>query len=332
MTDDYLWNPAGTPDPEIERLERSLRAAAYMPVPLRGDTVLRHSTRFRAGKWSAIAAGTVLATGALYAARSTGTPWQVSAAHGTPIVRTANGVVSGGALTRGGVVETDAHSTARVNVGRIGHAELAPGSRLRLVDDGTQVHRLTLERGTMHASVDAPPRYFLVQTASALAVDLGCEYTLTVDERGNGLLTVDEGEVELQSGNVRVAVLAGNAAALYAGRAPGLPYPVNASAALHRAVAAYDADARDVHALDAVLVAADSGSTITLWHLLQRVNPLDRERVYVRLAAIAPAPRTVSRERVLRGESGALQRWRTELEPRWATASTIWQRVRRTLR
>ena len=38
----------------------------------------------------------------------------------------------------------------------------------------------------MHAVIDAPPRYFLVETASAIAVDLGCIYTLSADERGNG--------------------------------------------------------------------------------------------------------------------------------------------------
>ena len=179
----------------------------------------------------------------------------------------------------------------------------------------------------MHASIDAPPRYFLVQTASALAVDLGCVYTLTTDERGNGLLTVEQGEVELQLGDVTVAVLAGNAASLRNGVGPGLPVPVRASEELRRAVAAYDADPASDAAVDQVLAASDVRSTITLWHLLRRASPSARERVYARLASIAPPPATATRERVLRGESGALQRWRTDLQPSWAVDPPLWRRV-----
>jgi hypothetical protein len=257
-------------------------------------------------------------------------PWAVTAGRGTPVVRDAAGAAvgtGGGVLARGGVVETDALSSAVLAVGRIGRAELGPGSRLRRIGDGASEHRLALERGTMHASIAAPPRYFLVQTASALAVDLGCVYTLTADEQGNGRLAVEQGEVELQLGDLTVAVLAGNAASLRNGVGPGLPYPVRASDALRRAVAMYDAAPASDAAVNAVLAAADARSTITLWHLLRRASPSARERVYARLAAIAPPPATVTRERVLRGESGALQRWRTELQPSWAVEPPLWRQV-----
>jgi hypothetical protein len=49
---------------------------------------------------------------------------------------------------------------------------------------------MELARGTMHATIWAPPNQFFVETPSTLAVDLGCAYTLTVDEDGGGLVTV----------------------------------------------------------------------------------------------------------------------------------------------
>jgi hypothetical protein len=328
MSDDYLWDPLAAPDAEIQRLEALLRPAAFREAPLREGLVPPRKAGIRVGAWAALAAAAVLAVGGIHVARhSTAAPWTVTAAQGAPVVRGARGEITAGALVRGGVVETDARSSAVLIVGRIGRAELGPGSRLRLVDAGASEHRLALERGTMHASIDAPPRYFLVQTASALAVDLGCVYTLAVDERGNGTLTVEEGEVELQLGDVTVAVLAGNAASLRNGVGPGLPYPVRARQALRRAVAAYDADPASGAALQAVLAAADSRSTITLWHLLQRAEPAARALVYARLAAIAPPPATATRERLLRGESGALQRWRTELQPGWAVDPPAWRRA-----
>ena len=329
MPDDYLWDPAAAPDPEIERLERLLRPAAHQPVPLRVEAMPRRARHIRVGVWAALAATAVLAVGGLSVLRRArlAAPSTVTAARGTPVVRNTTGATVSGVLARGGVVETDAQSSAALVVGRIGRAELGPGSRLRLIGDGASEHRLALERGTMHASIDAPPRYFLVQTASALAVDLGCVYTLTADEQGNGRLAVEQGEVELQLGDLTVAVLAGNAASLRNGVGPGLPYPVRAGDALRRAVAMYDAAPSSEAAVNAVLAAADARSTITLWHLLRRARPSARERVYARLAAFAPPPTSVTRERVLRGESGALQRWRTELQPSWAVEPPLWRQV-----
>lgn len=335
MSDEYLWDPAATPDPEIARLEALLRPVAWREEPLRTDALPRMSRTpsIHVVRWSLLAAGALLAVGGLRAARRAAVhPWQVTAEAGAPVVRGADGSIARGVLPRDGVVETDAQSRAAVTVGRIGRAELGPGSRLRLVSAGASEHRMALERGTLHASIDAPPRYFLVQTPSALAVDLGCVYTLTTDERGNGRIVVEEGEVELVSGGLTVAVLAGNEASLRNGAGPGLPYPVKASPALKRAVAAYDAAPASDAALTGVLAAADSGSTITLWHLLARADSAARERAYARLAAIAPPPASVTRERVVRGESGALQRWRTEIQPAWVTEPPPWRRVWRAVR
>lgn len=334
MTDDYLWDPTAEPDPEIARLEALLRPLAYRPEPLRADTVAAPRAPVRYRRWLAAAAAIIVVVASLVVARQTPTiaPWQVAARQGTPVVRTADGDLSRGALASGGAVETDAKSSARVSVGRIGTVDLGPDSRLRLLDAGASEHRLSLERGTMHATIDAPPRYFLVETASALAVDLGCVYTLSADERGNGMLVVEEGEVELERGNVRAAVLAGNSAAIRAGRGPGLPYPTRANESLRRAVAAYDADPARAGVVDAVLKATDRLSTITLWHLLQRESPAVRARVYERLTALAPPPASVTRDRVLRGESGALQRWRTELQPEWITEPPRWKHLLNNLR
>ena len=330
MADDYLWDPTAAPDPEIARLEESLRPIRWEPVPLRDAGLPRGRAWHRRASfaWAAIAAVLVIALGigvTRVQMRESPQPWSVAA-------RDAHGRAARTPLRVGDVVETDARSTATVIVGTIGRAELGPGSRLRRLDADAREHRLSLERGTMHAVIDAPPRYFLVETPAALAVDLGCVYMITVDERGNGLLAVEEGEVELDAGAVRAAVLAGNSAAIHAGQGPGLPFPTRATAALRRAVAAYDAAPDRPATLDSLLAATDARATITLWHLLQRATPDARARVYERLAALAPPPATVTRDRVLRGESGALQRWRTALEPSWIIEPPLWRRWQTMLR
>lgn len=333
MTDDYLWDPHAAPDPEIVDLEGRLRLLAHRPAPLRAAPAdsSGHSRR-RWYAWAAAAAITLLLGGWWSGVRtSVLAPWTVAALKGAPVVRTVGGL-SSARLSVGGSVETDMHSVARLAVAGIGLADLGPGSRLRLLQSASAQHRFALERGSMHARIDAPPRYFLVQTASALATDLGCVYTLTVDSTGNGALLVDEGEVELERDGVRSSVIAGNVAQLRPNAGPGLPYPVSASPALAAAVLRFDSNRFDPASVDALLFASDSRNTITLWHLLQRTEGRERARVFERLAAIMPPPATVTKERVMRGESAALQRWRTDLQPSWSVTVPRWQRALTALR
>jgi ferric-dicitrate binding protein FerR (iron transport regulator) len=90
---------------------------------------------------------------------------------------------------------TDSSSRASITLDETGRVEVDPGSRLRLVTNGPGRKRLSLERGTIHAVIWAPPGEFVVDTPSAVAVDLGCVYTLHVDDSGAGLLRTTMGWV-----------------------------------------------------------------------------------------------------------------------------------------
>src|SRR6185503_8174171 len=178
---DYLWDRGGDPDPEIERLERALQpfAQAMPPPPLD----LRRQAPARAGVSRGallIAASLALAVaGAVFmlVEGRAGPAWQVTTASGRST------------LPVGAWLDTRA-GEATVSVADIGTVTVEPGARLRLLSSRTGHHRMELARGTMHATIWAPPNQFFVETPSTLAVDLGCAYTLTVDEDGGGLVTV----------------------------------------------------------------------------------------------------------------------------------------------
>jgi hypothetical protein len=247
----------------------------------------------------------------------------VATTTGAPLLTDARGVRSS-SLRAGGVVTTDAHTSARLVIGRIGVADIAPGSRLRLLSADASEHRLALDVGTIHARVTAPPRFFIVEAAGAIAADLGCEYTLHVDSAGRGRLVVESGEVELEHGGMRSAVSAGNAAAIEHDGMPGLPVPIDASDVLMSAVSRFDTAASAENA-QSVIDAADGRATITLWHLLQRGTQEIRALTFDRLASLVAPPPTVTRALVIAGDSYALQRWRTELQRTW-TAPSSWTR------
>src|SRR4051812_18057185 len=126
--------------------------------------------------------------------------------HGAATWRVASGAGAERVMHAGDALESSDRS--RIAVGRIGTMDVAPGTSLRVLKTGITDQRVAVARGTIHASISAPPRVFVVETPSGTAVDLGCEYTLEVQPSGTRL-EVTAGWVEFTFRNVRSLVPAG---------------------------------------------------------------------------------------------------------------------------
>lgn len=189
--------------------------------------------------------------------------WTVAPLAGTPrIGRTA--LTTTGEWRVGDWLETDADSRAQLDIGRIGEVRLEPNSRLRLVSTAAADHRLELARGALSAFIWAPPRLFFVETPSATAIDLGCAYTLEVDDAGAGTLHVTSGYVALAHGDRESIIPAGLMCVTRPGTGPGTPFVADAPAELRTALAQFDFASDGTAALDEVLAAAGAHDRITL--------------------------------------------------------------------
>jgi hypothetical protein len=213
-------------------------------------------------------------------------------------------------------IETDAHSRTTLKVGDIGSVEVEPNTRLRVVTDRANEHRLALARGEIRATISAPPKLFFVETASGTAIDLGCEYTLSDDDLGRGLLSVTRGWVSFQWKGLESLVPAGASCRTRPHLGPGIPYFDDAPAALKQALDDFDLHHSSA-ALGVMLAEARVRDTLTLWHVIQRVDVQDRVRVYERMAALTPVPAGVSRELALQLDPNTLSLWKDELAWKW---------------
>jgi len=262
--------------------------------------------------WLALAASVVALVGGWLALRSSGPSWRVATLAGRPTVGTRP-LGARGALRVGDELVTDGASRARVAVGTIGAVDVEPNTRLRLLATQANDQRLALDVGTISAQVDAPPHIFFVETPAGVAADLGCAYTLTVDSAGHGVIHVTAGYVEFAAQGRRSIVSLGSWAETRPGVGPGIPYVSDAPAALRDALARFDFAAGGSRAATTVLAAARPEDATSLWHLLQRVDPAVRARVYERLAQFAPPPAGVTRAAVLRLDAAALDAWWTPI-------------------
>lgn len=241
--------------------------------------------------------------------------WQVQQLAGAPRIGSER-ITKTGRLGKGEWLETDGSSRAKIAVGTIGTVEIDENTRVRLLETAPTDHRLELARGKMSAVILAPPRLFFVNTPSAVAADLGCAYTLEVDDHGVGLLRVTAGWVALELRDRESIVPAEAACETRPEVGPGTPYFEDASPAFRDALKRIDFEhdaAVKNDALTMLLNEARPRDTLTLWHLLARVNETDRPRVYEALAKYVPPPPGVTREGVLQRDPAMLERWKNAL-------------------
>jgi hypothetical protein len=294
------------------------------------DSSARRSL-FSFGGWrpqlAGVMAGLVLAVavGAFWLyLRETRPFWEVARLNGAPRIGSSL-MNEKGRLAVGQWLETDGGSRAQIDVGTIGQVEIDPNTRVRLLETKATEHRLELARGKMSARIWAPPRLFFVDTPAGVAADLGCAYTLEVDDEGAGLLHVTSGWVALQLKDRESMVPAGASCATRPGVGPGTPYFDDATDVFRGALARLDfqpgTQETKIPDLDLLLMEARPRDTLTLWHLLGRVEGNDRVRVYERIAGFSPPPEGVTREGVLQLNEQMLQLWKDKLETTWSQQS-----------
>ena len=329
MKDDYLWDGSGDPDPEVRKLENLLgRYRHDQPAPAFDQVAVEQPTlrrwQFAAFRFSfqlaAVAAILLIgvATFLVFRARQirdSGPAWEIARIEGAPRVgwhslRTNSEPAK---LKVGQTLVTDNSSRASITLDETGSIDVEPDSRLKVVASGPDRKRLSLERGTIHATIWGPAGSFGVDTPSAVAVDLGCVFTLHVDDSGAGLVRTTMGWVGFKLNGHESFIPAGAVCATRPKIGPGTPYFEDASASFRDALEKFDfakITPQERNALLGILLSgARKEDALTLWHLLSRVSEADRGAVYDRLATLTPPPADVTREGLLRLDQKMMESW-----------------------
>lgn len=217
-------------------------------------------------------------------------------------------------------IETDSASSVTVRESSVGQVRVEPNTKVRLLQSGPSEHRMQLERGTMQAQVWAPPKLFFVETPSALAIDLGCAYTLQVDDEGNSLLHVTSGYVRLEGSGRSSTVPAGWVAKTRRNLGPGTPYLLESSNEMKSAIDAIDFNpdtAAKAAALEVLFKEFGENDLVTMWHLLSRVDLESRKRIYARMTMLWEPPEGVTAEGIANLDTEMMNRWKSLLGLNW---------------
>ena len=306
---DPLFDGGPLEDPLAARLEELLQPLRYRgPVPEPRRTQRWHVSPLAAAAvlllllgWQATRAPTL----------EQGDAWAFTLSRGSE--------EAAGELRPGGWLETGPNEKAHVVVAGIGHLELGPRSRMQLRTTRAAEHRIRLDHGRMDAQIDAPPRVFITETPAGEAVDLGCAYSLIVDDAGRGLLHVTAGWVALEGQGRQALVPIDGRCEARRGFGPGTPHFATASPALRIALRRLDFESAGPEALDLILEEARRRDTLTLWHLLgdPRRSASERARVLDRIEALLELPVEFTRAGLLGTDDAERERLYDVLAIHW---------------
>ncbi|MDQ2840501.1 MAG: FecR domain-containing protein [Acidobacteriota bacterium] len=315
----YIWNKTGEPDPELLNWERQLSGFSARSESLRAlslpERAKNESLRMASFRWIAAAACLLLSAFAiLRIAWQPGRDWKVTTVSGVPLINNVP-MRSGRRLSAGELLQTDDHSRAMLRMGLMAKIEVGPATKIRLLTTGSSQHRISLQSGKITARVWAPPFTILVDTPAATTVDLGCAFTLQVEERGSGELHVTSGWVESERNKRQAIIPAGAMVLIRPAFGPGTPFFEDAGSRFRGALEELDfgkTGYRNIAALELLLSEARRRDAITLLSLLRRVQPSEKGLVFDRAAEFVPAPLGLTRADVVHGtnQHGIDEWWR----------------------
>ncbi|MEZ5988713.1 MAG: hypothetical protein R3F30_06245 [Planctomycetota bacterium] len=317
MNDDddrWLWDRAGEPDPVVERLE-----GLMAPLALPEGTRVPEAPPSRPSPWLPLG---VLAALAGAVALVLALVDRGGGADGPRLYDEAGRALAPDSTF---VATAERRRLTIGEGGEYGDLELTVGSRLRVARLGADETVLALDHGGLDAFVTARahPGFFNVDTPSTRCVDLGCQYTLVVEDDGRAHVRVKLGRVafrDTKRGRER-EVFVPHGAECWAdpGRGAGTPRYLLGPRAQVLALDRYDAlpedavAARREAAAEVVAGVEDERDLLPVWHLLQDPDPevvaLARGRLvedYGELEPDAGGPRSAAADRAA---------WRERLWP-----------------
>ena len=177
-------------------------------------------------------------------------------------------------------------------------------------------NNLRLNDGSVVVDTRENKEKLSVEIPSALIDEyhLSDNYILQVDEKGNSKVEVFSGWLEVKSGDESYIIPEGYEMKIIEDATVGIPYLSESKPEFVQLLDDYIFGGKNSASLSAVLLSVSDSDAITLWNLLKKVKPNQRNEVYEKLVELVPAPEGVTKDNILNLDQHALQLWLNEIE------------------
>ena len=330
FSEDYLWDRSGTPDPVTSRLEDVLSVYRMKPAPPRRRRVWLPIAAAAAAVIAVIAGSWMIGDEDLGDDDFKPSPYHAALTRGVAFLGGRELSADRLQVGIGEKIETEAGSEVALTADDnkwLTVGDPNQGTVLRVDEATDDSHKLFLQRGRITAliGVDVKPELFKVDTPAGLAVDLGCEDELVVDEDGRATLEVNSGIVQFRVDGRTIWVPRGYRMSAPQGQPLGPPVIIEEESETFRArlrdllegvnTKMGSAPPWDPSLVDPLLTAATSRDTLTLWHLYvgaERGSEL-AEKFLDRLTDLEPMPLDITMKELREHVPQALASYRRRM-------------------
>ena len=240
-----------------------------------------------------------------------GVKWEVKKINGSPKLESLE-INNGSVFKEGYTLKTNNNSSALITIPDIGQVKTEPGTSVMRLSGS---YNLRLGKGKINVVKSGASELFELEVPSADIEDyqLGGEYTAEVDDAGNSLIKVNSSWVKISSENREVFVLPNYYCQVRKGSGPGIPYSVNSSAELRKAIEDYSFSGTTEESFNQILFSSDKKDAVSIWNLLRRTNEGNREIVINKLHSLVEMPQGVTPRGAQKLDEGMLLLWLEEI-------------------
>ncbi|HJY64865.1 MAG TPA: zf-HC2 domain-containing protein, partial [Ignavibacteria bacterium] len=227
-----------------------------------------------------------------------GTKWKVTNVKGSPMIDNVM-MKYVDSISLGQYIITDDSSRAELVAASLGTVTIEPNSRVKFVKSTAGEHRIELVYGSIDANIIAKPRSFFVDAGKVTAVDMGCSYKISMDEKGDGLLYVKSGRVSLEMAGGRESLVPeGKFCVLKKDFGPGTPFRGDTSPQLKKALMDFDFGECGSQCVNVILKNATKTDAVTLINIIPRVNDEYKTIVYNKVSTYCAAPKNLPKDSI----------------------------------
>lgn len=236
------------------------------------------------------------------------TYWKVSNLQGAPTIGdvTMNTVDS---IKEGQWIQTNGSSRAELIVADIGKIIIEPNSKIIFVKGTDGNNRILVEYGTINADMKSQPKTFFVEMPSAVASDLGGDYTLTIDSTGDGLVYVRSGKVQVESSGRDAIVPAGNLVMTRKDIGVGTPFNENSSPKFKNALFNFDFGKCSGSCVNVLLNSAKLSDAVSLVNLIPKISDEYKHEVYAKVSNFVPPPNVIKQDSIPYIDESQINEW-----------------------
>ncbi len=239
--------------------------------------------------------------------------WKVTSLSGTPFI-SEEAMAKLDSIRDGEYIVTNDSSRAELFITDIGKVLVEPNTKLMIVKGEDGKNKLSVIYGTIDADMKKVQEPVRVELPSAVAMDDGGSYKVTVDGSGDGLFFVKSGQVEVVSANKQSVVPAGSLVMTKKDRGVGTPFSNQTSEVFKKALYNFDFGNCDVSCVTTILDAANKNDAVSLVNMIPEVEEQYKDKVYSKVASFVPPPRPVHRDSLPYIDEKEIEEWESKIE------------------